>query len=35
MYDFHKIRNELNKNIFEHREFRRDARYKFDYIDTS
>ena len=27
MYDFHKIRNESNKNIFEHREFRRDARY--------
>lgn len=30
MYDFHKIRNELNKNIFEHREFRRDARYIVD-----
>lgn len=27
MYDFHKIRNESNKNIFEHREFRRGARY--------
>lgn len=26
MYDFHKIRNEQNKNIFEHREFRRDAK---------
>lgn len=26
MYDFHKIRNELNKNIFEHREFRRHAK---------
>lgn len=31
MYDFHKIRNELNKNIFEHREFRRDAKYYLTY----
>lgn len=27
MYDFHKIRNDNNKNIFEHKEFKRDQKY--------
>lgn len=27
MYDFHKIRNDNNKNIFEHKEFKKDHKY--------
>lgn len=34
MYDFHKIRNEQNKSIFEHREFRRGAKYFLIYLDN-
>lgn len=30
MYDFHKIRNDNNKNIFEHKEFKRDQKYPFN-----
>jgi hypothetical protein len=35
MYDFHKIRNELNRSIFEHRQFRRGAKYLSPHPGTS
>ncbi len=29
MYDFHKIRNDNNVNIFEHKEFKKNYKYNF------